>query len=121
MDRDPVVDGPLIRGFVGNGFRIQDSRVDAVLMTASDAREWTPPAIDALTVDAFEWLIEARPEFILIGTGKALVRPPLPLIKALEDRGIGIEPMDSRAAARAWGVLRADGRHIAAALYPLDR
>ena len=32
MDRDPVVDGPLIRGFVGNGFRIQDSRVDAVLM-----------------------------------------------------------------------------------------
>jgi uncharacterized protein len=28
--------------------------------------------------------------------------------------------MDSRAAARAWGVIRAEGRRIAAALYPLD-
>jgi uncharacterized protein len=27
--------------------------------------------------------------------------------------------MDSRAAARAWGVLRGEGRRIAAALYPL--
>ena len=29
--------------------------------------------------------------------------------------------MDSRAAARAWGVLRAEGREIVAALMPLDR
>jgi uncharacterized protein len=28
--------------------------------------------------------------------------------------------MDSRAAARAWGVLRGEGRVIGAALYPLD-
>ena len=28
--------------------------------------------------------------------------------------------MDSRAAARAWGMLREEGRPIAAALYPLD-
>jgi uncharacterized protein len=28
--------------------------------------------------------------------------------------------MDSRAAARAWAVLRGEGRWIAAALYPLE-
>ena len=60
-----------------------------------------------------------RPEFILIGTGATLVRPPAALVRALEAQGIGVEPMDSRAAARAWGVLRAERRTIAAALYPL--
>ncbi|RZM01176.1 MAG: hypothetical protein EOP68_22295 [Sphingomonas sp.] len=67
-----------------------------------------------------EPLIAAAPEFVLIGTGAVLVRPPLALIRALEDRGVGVEAMDSRAAARAWGVLRGEGRIIAAALYPLD-
>jgi uncharacterized protein len=61
-----------------------------------------------------------RPEFLLLGTGKTLVRPPRALAEALGARGIGIEAMDSRAAARAWGVLRAELRWIAGALYPLD-
>jgi hypothetical protein len=47
------------------------------------------------------------------------VRPPLALTKALGARGIGVEAMDSRAAARAWGVLRAELRWVAGALYPL--
>jgi uncharacterized protein len=33
--------------------------------------------------------------------------------------GIGMAALDSRAAARAWGVLRGEGRWIAAALMPL--
>ena len=40
------------------------------------------------------------------------------LVAALEARGVGVEAMDSRAAARAWGVLRDEGRQIAAAFYP---
>jgi uncharacterized protein len=47
------------------------------------------------------------------------VRPPLLLIRALEASGIGVEAMDSRAAARAWGVLRAEGRWISGAFYPV--
>mgnify|MGYP002652520948 CR=1 FL=1 len=52
--------------------------------------------------------------------GKLLARPPRGLVTALEARDIGMEAMDSRAAARAWGVLRSEGRQIAAALYPID-
>jgi uncharacterized protein len=33
--------------------------------------------------------------------------------------GFGVEAMDSRAAARAWVVLRGEGREIVAALLPL--
>jgi uncharacterized protein len=66
-------------------------------------------------------ILEPAPEFVLIGTGDTLARPPRALIDALEARGIGVEAMDSRAAAKTWGVLRGEGRQIAAALYPLGR
>lgn len=120
MERDQI-GGPIVRGFVGDGFRIDDDTVwRAMLLTPEAAMEWTPPPLDALGETALQPLIDQAPEFVLIGTGAALVRPPVALVRALEDRGIGVEAMDSRAAARAWGVLRGEGRVIGAALYPLD-
>lgn len=79
------------------------------------------PRIEALTVadlgDLFD--LDPQPEFLLIGTGAGLHQPPRPFARELEARGIGVEVMDSRAAARAWGVLRAEERWIVAALLPL--
>ncbi len=63
--------------------------------------------------------LEIQPEFLLVGTGANLCQPLRPFVRALEARGIGVEVMDSRAAARAWGVLRAEERWIVAALLPL--
>ena len=63
--------------------------------------------------------LEPRPEFILLGTGPAIRFPARALIRALEARGVGVEVMDSRAAARTWSLLRAEERWIAAALMPL--
>lgn len=121
MQREPSAGGPIVRGFAGRGYRLGDDSVAAaLLMTVERAIDWAPPPLDALTIAALEPLIAAGPEFILIGTGAALVRPPVALVRAIEARGVGVEAMDSRAAARAWGVLRGEGRVIAAALYPLD-
>lgn len=79
------------------------------------------PRVEALTVpdlgDLFD--LDPLPEFLLIGTGASLRQPPRPFVRDLEARGIGVEVMDSRAAARAWGVLRAEERWIVAALLPL--
>ncbi|WP_420853310.1 MTH938/NDUFAF3 family protein [Sphingobium estronivorans] len=79
------------------------------------------PVIDALTAadlgDLFD--LDPLPEFLLLGTGAGLRQPPRPFVRALEAKGIGVEVMDSRAAARAWGVLRAEERWIVAALLPL--
>jgi uncharacterized protein len=114
-------DGPVISGFSGRGFRVDDNVYDGLLITPNRADGWSPPPIDRLS----EWdlaaisTIEPQPEFILLGTGATLVRPPLALTRALAGHGIGLEAMDSRAAARAWGVLRAELRWVAAALYPL--
>lgn len=121
IEREKQAGGPIVRGFAGNGFRLDDDAVyRAALLTPDAATEWSPPSLDQLTEGALRALIDLQPEFVLIGTGATLVRPPVALVQALEARSIGVEAMDSRAAARAWGVLRGEGRVIGAALYPLD-
>lgn len=121
INRERDAGGPIIRGFTRTGFRLDEATVlEAVLMTVQEAQPWAPPALDALDERALALLLETAPEFILIGTGAMLSRPPRALVNALEARGIGVEAMDSRAAAKAWGVLRGEGRQIGAALYPLN-
>ncbi len=120
INRERDAGGPVVRGFTRTGFRLDDETVlAAVLMTVREAQAWSPPALAALDEAALAAILDPAPEFILIGTGDTLARPPRALVDALEARGIGVEPMDSRAAAKAWGVLRSEGRQIAAALYPL--
>lgn len=121
MEADPAPGvGPMVQGFSAGGFRIDGAVHRAVLLTVAGARLWTPPPLAELTEADLQPLIKAHPEFILLGTGATLVRPPAALVRALDAMNLGVEPMDSRAAARAWGVLRSEGRVIAAALYPLD-
>ena len=119
MDRSDAL-GPIVSGFSGGGYRIDDNVYHALLITPVRADGWEPPALDALTVDDLAPILDLdpQPEFILLGTGAALIRPAPALIAAIEARGIGVEAMDSRAAARAWAVLRGEGRWIAGALYP---
>ncbi len=93
-----------------------------LLLSPVRAMAWQDaPAPNALTVEALGGLfdLESPPEFLLLGTGSGLIQPPRSFVRTLEARGIGVEPMDSRAAARAWGVLRAEDRWIVAALLPL--
>jgi uncharacterized protein len=120
MDRART-DGPVVSGLSAAGFRVDDNIYRALAITPERADGWAPPPIAALDEAALAPLLslDPRPEFLLLGTGATLVRPPVPLVRALEARGIGVEAMDSRAAARAWGVLRAEGRWIAGAFYPV--
>jgi uncharacterized protein len=124
LDRDPTASGPLIQAFVGNGFRVDGNVFSAGLkLTPLAAIEWSAPRGAALEIADLADLIalDPRAEFLILGTGAALVRPAPALVSAIEARGIGLEVMDSRAAARAWGVLRGEDRWIAAALMPLDQ
>lgn len=121
LTRDGDGDGPLISGFSGRGFRVDDNVYLGLAITPTRADSWSPPPIESLDEATLASILalDPPPEFILIGTGATMLRPPLSLVTALEARGIGVEAMDSRAAARAWGVLRGEGRWIAAVLYPL--
>lgn len=122
LTRDARGEGPLISGISGRGFRVDGGVYEGLAITPARAQGWAPPPLEALTIDDLAPVLDLspRPEFLLLGTGARMIRPPAALIVALEARDIGLEFMDSRAAARAWGVLRGELRWIAAALYPLD-
>lgn len=119
LDRDRPATGPLVQAFVGNGFRIDGVVYGmGVKLTPKSVHEWAEPY--PLDLDDL-CALEPTPEFILLGTGVSLRRPDPAFVEAIQSRGIGLEVMDSRAAARAWGVLRGEDRWIAAALMPLDQ
>ena len=122
FDRTAPASGPAVTGFVGRGFKV-DGEIYAggVRLTPLAAESWTPPPLADLTLDNIDALLGLQPvpEFLLLGTGPAMARPPAAFTAALDARGIGVEAMDSRAAARAWAVLRAEDRWIVAALMPL--
>ena len=119
-DRD--AEGPVISGFSGRGFRVDNGVYEGLLITPERADGWAPPPLGELAEGDLAALLALNPlpEFIVLGTGSTMARPAPKLLAALSARGIGVDFMDSRAAARLWGVLRAEGRWIAAALYPLD-
>ena len=111
----------MVQGFSREGFLVQGTVFPALLLTPERASAWDAPAFEALSIEAFAPLLEIDPppEFLILGTGPSHRLPPRALAAALEAREIGIEPMDSRAAARTWGLLRGEGRWIAAAIMPL--
>jgi uncharacterized protein len=123
LRRDDAGQGPIVTGFTGRGFRVRDDVFPGgLLLSPVRALAWTgAPSPDELTLAALGDLldVEPRPEFLLLGTGAGLRQPPRAFVRELEAKDIGVEVMDSRAAARAWGVLRAEERWIVAALLPL--
>ena len=60
-----------------------------------------------------------RVDVLLLGMGKAIAHPDPALRAALDVAGVGVEAMDSPAAARTYNVLLSEGRRIAAALIPV--
>lgn len=71
--------------------------------------------------DAVEVIKAAAGEIdlLVLGTGAEIAHPPMAFRKAIEDAGIGVEPMASPQACRTYNVLLSEGRRVGAALLPL--
>lgn len=78
---------------------------------------WAPKPIADLVEADFESLLAKAPEILLLGTGPTNVFPPRELLFAFARRGIGLESMDTAAAARTFNVLSGEARQVAAVLY----
>jgi len=114
--------GPVITGFTSQGYKIGDQRFDqGVLISPEQALGWTAAKLDKL--DLAEIMaslnLSPSPEFLLLGSGPSMLQPPAAFRREVEAAGMGLEVMDSRAAARTWGVLRAEERWIIGAFLPL--
>jgi uncharacterized protein len=78
--------------------------------------DWQFRAIEDLSIDDFESLFSGNPELIVVGTGTKNLFPPRDLVFGFARRGVGLEVMDTAAAARTFNVLAGEGRRVAAVL-----
>ena len=97
----------------GPGFFRVDGKVlhGAVLVTPTGAQVWGGFADSAALL-----ALAGQIDVLLLGMGRSIAHPDPELAARLESLGIGVEPMDSPAAARTYNVLLSEGRRIAAAL-----
>ncbi len=111
---------PSIDAYGEGGFRLSGERVEgSVLIVADEPRTWDVATLADLTVSALQPVLEAprgEVEFVLLGVGARNALPPRDVREALQRAGIGLEFMDTPAAARLYNVLTAEGRRVAAAL-----
>jgi uncharacterized protein len=78
---------------------------------------WSAKPVSELADHDFDQLFAGRPEIVVLGTGSTHLFPPRELMFAFARRGVGLEVMDTAAAARTFNVLAGEGRKIAAVLY----
>ncbi|MGB5725570.1 MAG: Mth938-like domain-containing protein [Parasphingorhabdus sp.] len=123
LRKDIDFTGPVVTGFTPQGYKIGDQRFEqGLLISPEQVLDWTGSSLDKL--DLGEILSRLNlfpaPEFLLLGSGSAMLQPPAAFRREVEAAGLGLEVMDSRAAARTWGVLRAEERWIVGAFLPIS-
>ena len=108
-----------VRSLSAASIRIGDRVYDRpiAMTTRKVIDSWPDKAVADLVEDDFGPLLDERAEIILLGTGASRLFPPRELTFAMARRGIGLEVMDSMAAARTFNVLAGEGRPVAAVLY----
>ena len=79
-------------------------------------RPWTPARFDELLQAHFDGLLQDNPELVIFGSGARLRFPNPALLRALIERRIGVESMDTPAACRTYNLLASEGRNVVAAL-----
>lgn len=73
---------------------------------------WEPRQFDELQPAHFEAMLALQPEVVILGTGARLQFPHPRLTRALIERRIGLESMDTAAAVRTYNVLANEGRTV---------
>ena len=111
---------PSVDAYGEGGFRLSGVRHEgSVLIVRDEAHAWPVRALAEVTPESLAEVLAAGPrevEFVLLGVGPTNALPPRAVREALAKAGIGLEFMDTPAAARMYNVLTAEGRRLAAAL-----
>ncbi len=79
-------------------------------------QDWQLRQADELGAEHIERLIALKPVLVIFGSGRRMRFAPQPLLRALIERRIGIESMDTAAACRTYNVLVSERRSVVAAL-----
>jgi len=108
-----------VRRVTANEIVIGDTSWCAPIAVTPDGvlESWLAPAVENLSIRDLAPLLECGAEIIVIGTGRRQLLPHRELMFAMARQGVGLEMMDTAAAARTFNVLLGEGRPVAAVLY----
>ena len=113
-------DAPSIDAYGGGGFRLSGAwHAGSLLILGDQALAWPVTGLGELTAESLAPVVaagRAEVEFLLLGVGARNAQPPRAVREAFADAGIGLEFMDTPAAARLYNVLTSEGRRLACAL-----
>jgi uncharacterized protein len=111
---------PTIDAYGGGGFRLAGAwRDGSVLILGDEHRSWDVTAAADLRLADLQPVLDAgaaEVEFLLLGLGARNALPAREIREGLRAAGIGLEFMDTPAAARLYNLLTSEGRRLAAAL-----
>lgn len=122
LRKDVDFQGPIVTGFTSGGFKVSDQRFDSgLLISPEQVISWSISNMAELSFAQIESSLNLspKPEFLLFGSGQNMQQPPAAFRREVEANGLGVEVMDSRAAARTWGILRAEERWVIGAFMPI--
>ena len=106
---------PAIDAYGSGGFRFAGmSHQGSILILPSGVYGWDNSDFSPVFTEKDEI------EFLLLGTGKDMLRPSKQVRDAIAARGLALDYMSTGSAVRTWNVLLAEGRRVAAALVAVE-
>jgi uncharacterized protein len=112
-----------IDAYGNGGFRFADmSHRGSILALPSGVRAWDVTSPAGFNAEAFAAVFAegGEIEILLVGTGRDVSGFPATLRQRFREAGIGLDVMQTGAAARTYNVLVAENRKVGAALIAVD-
>lgn len=112
-----------VEAYGNGGFRFAGmSHRGSLLFLPSQILAWPVKSLADLDEASMASVIaeKSRLSILLLGVGRNFVAPPAFLAGLLKAAGIGLDVMDTGAAARTYNILLAERRPVAAALIAVD-
>lgn len=105
-------------GWVGLGHNGVAEKIEHSIVIGSRGEkfDWQCTRFEDLTEEHFTQLAASQPELVIFGSGSKLRFAPPAYMRALMQKRIGLETMDTLAACRTYNILAGEGRQVIAAL-----
>ena len=93
------------------------SHQGSLLVLPSGMYSWSATDVEQLQAADFELVFSecGAADWMVIGTGETMVRPPRAVTKSFSDLHLPIDFMSTASAVRTYNVVLAEGRRVAAA------
>jgi len=107
-----------IRAYAPGRINVNDRLLKSSLVLSPVAlmENWSPQRFEDITLEHLEPALALEPEILVIGTGPTLQFPEARVMADIQQRGIGLEVLDTAAACRTYNVLVSENRNVVAAL-----